>query len=68
MRKLRGENSPKAELGWGGKPTVPLQEGPHERINPDELQLNVISVEGDPLAVRKLFDHNAVLLRPTRNA
>lgn len=40
-----------------------LQERPHKRIDADELQLNVITVKGDPSAIRELLDHNAIFLR-----
>lgn len=69
-----GENPPKNGGGthkkWprAGGPTVPLQEGAHKGVDADELQLNVIAVERDPLAVRKLFDDNAVLLERTHDA
>lgn len=43
--------------------TFPLQEGPHEGVNAHKLQLNVISIKGDPLAVGELLNHDAVLLR-----
>lgn len=31
--------------------TFPLQEGPHERIDADKLQLNVVAIKGDPSAL-----------------
>lgn len=52
-----------------GSLTVPLEESPHKRVNADKLQLDVVTIEGDPLPIRELLDDNAVLLQcrgPTR--
>lgn len=43
--------------------TFPLQEGPHKGVNAHKLQLNVITVKGDPLAIGELLNRDAILLR-----